>query len=119
MLYDPALPIGQRMLELAPTNIARMYHSEAALMLDGSVIVSGSDPQDPRYPQEHRHERFSPPYLFTGQFRPAFTLPVKDWAYKSGYQINLKGSASANMKIVLIGGESLASAMRNSDWSYP
>jgi hypothetical protein len=74
-------------------------------MLDGSVIVSGSDPQDPRFPQEYRHERFSPPYLLNGQIRPGFTLPVKDWAYKGGYQIILKGTASVNMKIVLIGGK--------------
>jgi hypothetical protein len=93
------------MMELASTNIARMYHSEASLMLDGSVIVSGSDPQDYNFPEEYRVERFSPPYLLNGQFRPAFTLPVKDWAYKIGYQINLKGSASSSMRIVLIGGE--------------
>jgi hypothetical protein len=68
--------------------------------------VSGSDPEDVRYPQEYRHERFSPPYLFNPGYRPAFVLPVKDWVYKAGYQIILKGTASMNMKIVLIGGES-------------
>ena len=96
-----------RMMELASTNIARLYHSEASLMLDGSVIVSGSDPQDVRFPQEYRHERFSPPYLLNGLIRPGFSLPVKDWVYKGGYQIILKGTASVNMKIVLIGGKPL------------
>jgi hypothetical protein len=33
-------------------------------------------------------------------------LPVKDWAYKAGYQIILKGTASKNMKLVLVGGQS-------------
>jgi hypothetical protein len=93
------------MTELASTTIARLYHSEAALMLDGSVVVSGSDPQDWSFPQEYRIERFSPPYLLNGQIRPGFTLPEKDWAYKLGYRIVLKGTASTNMKIVLVGGE--------------
>ena len=106
VVYDPALPFGSRMTELASTNIARLYHSEATLLLDGSVIVSGSDPQDPNFPQEYRHERFSPPYMLLTQIRPSFTLSVKDWAYKGGYQIVLKGSASKNMKIILVGGES-------------
>jgi hypothetical protein len=105
VVYNPALPFGSRMMELSPTNIARLYHSEASLMLDGSVIVSGSDPQDPDFPQEYRHERFSPPYLLTAQLRPGYTLPVKDWAYKLGYQIILKGTASTNMKLILVGGE--------------
>jgi hypothetical protein len=93
------------MTELASTNIARLYHSEASLMLDGSVLVSGSDPQDWSYPDEYRIERFSPPYLLNGQLRPGFTLPGKDWVYKAGYRITLKGTASTNMKIVLVGGE--------------
>jgi hypothetical protein len=106
VLYNPSLPVGARMMELASTPIARLYHSEAALMLDGSVLVSGSDPRDQRFPQEYRHERFIPPYLLNGQIRPGFTLPVRDWQYKLGYQINLKGTASQNMQIVLIGAAS-------------
>jgi hypothetical protein len=79
---------------------------ELSLLLDGSVIVSGSDPQDLDFPQEYRHERFSSPYLLNGQIRPGFTLPPdKDWAYKGGYQIVLKGTASTNLKIILVGGE--------------
>ena len=74
-------------------------------MVDGSVLVSGSDPQDWNYPEEYRIERFLPPYLLTGQLRPGFTLPVKDWVYKAGYRITLKGTASTNMKIILVGGE--------------
>jgi len=106
VLYNPALPFGSRMTELATTNIARLYHSEASLLLDGSVIVSGSDPEDPNFPQEYRHERFSPPYVLLNQLRPGYTLPVKDWAYKGGYQIILKGTASTNMKLILVGAQS-------------
>lgn len=45
VLYNPALPIGQRMSILGNTDIARLYHSEATLLHDGRVLVSGSDPQ--------------------------------------------------------------------------
>ena len=103
------------MTELASTNIARMYHSEASLILDGSVLVSGSDPQDWGFPQEYRIERFSPPYLLNGQIRPGFTLPGKDWVYKAGYRITLKGTASTNMKIVLIGGELAFASLASTD----
>ena len=75
-------------------------------MLDGIVLISGSDPRDPNFPQEYRHERLLPPYLLNGQIRPGFSLPNRDWAYKLGYQIVLKGTASTNMRIVLVGGKS-------------
>ena len=51
VLYDPSKPINRRMSVMANTTIARMYHSEAILMQDGRVLVSGSDPQDGRNPQ--------------------------------------------------------------------
>jgi hypothetical protein len=50
LLYDPARPSGQRFSILANTNIARLYHSEATLLADGRVLISGSDPNpDPPY----------------------------------------------------------------------
>ena len=115
VLYNPFLPVGARMLELASTPIARLYHSEAALMLDASVLVSGSDPRDPNFPQEYRHERFLPPYLLNGLLRPGFSLPVRDWQYKLGYQITLKGTASRNMQVILVGGKSFLFCLRVED----
>jgi len=57
VLYDPSKPVHQRMSVMANTTVARMYHSEAILLLDGRVMISGSDPQDERYPEEYRIEQ--------------------------------------------------------------
>jgi hypothetical protein len=46
VLYDPRKPVGSRMTVMANTTIARLYHSEAVLMDDGRILVTGSDPQD-------------------------------------------------------------------------
>jgi hypothetical protein len=56
VLYDPSLPIGTRFSILGSTIVPRMYHSEATLLPDGRVIISGSDPQDNRFPEEYRIE---------------------------------------------------------------
>ena len=56
VLYDPTQPIGSRFSILGDTIVARMYHSEAVLLPDGRVLVSGSDPQSPIYPEEFRIE---------------------------------------------------------------
>jgi hypothetical protein len=105
VLYDPSLPVGQRMRELSSTTIARLYHSEAALLPDGSVIVSGSDPEDPNYPQEYRHERFSPPYLLSGAQRPAFAVGNSNWSYGGTYAIKVKSASMLNLSISLVGGK--------------
>lgn len=57
VLHDPSKPVGQRMSVMANTTVARLYHSEALLLLGGRVMVSGSDPLDPRYPEEYRIEQ--------------------------------------------------------------
>ena len=62
VLYDPTQPIGSRFSTLGSTSVARMYHSEAVLIPDGRVLVSGSDPQTNnadgtvKYPEEFRIE---------------------------------------------------------------
>ena len=62
VLYDPTQPIGSRMSILNNTIVARLYHSEATLLPDGRVLVSGSDPQTNypngtvEYPEEFRIE---------------------------------------------------------------
>src|SRR5260221_5524053 len=62
ILYDPTLPIGSRFAVLNNTIVPRMYHSEATLLPDGRVLISGSDPQTnwpngtARYPEEYRIE---------------------------------------------------------------
>lgn len=91
LLYDPSKPVGARMSVLASTIVARMYHSEAILLHDGRVLVSGSDPQDPDFPEEHRVEVYLPPYLTDGRTQPTYTIGETDWAYSSAHTITVTG----------------------------
>lgn len=81
VLYDPTQPVGSRMSIMATTIVARLYHSEATLLQDGRVIVSGSDPEDGVHPEEYRIEVFMPPYLLSGATQPSLTVTNTDWSY--------------------------------------
>ncbi|TKA55854.1 WSC domain-containing protein, partial [Friedmanniomyces simplex] len=83
VLYDPTKPVNHRMSVMANTTVARLYHSEAVLLDDGRVLVSGSDPEDVRAfaPQEYRNEVFIPPYLMSNPQRPAMNVTNLDWSY--------------------------------------
>ena len=105
VLYDPSKPVNTRMSVMANTTVSRLYHSEAILLPDGRVLVSGSDPQDDEYPEEYRNEVFVPPYLLNGNPRPSFTITNKDWSYGQSVQITVTGS-TANLKVSLMGAES-------------
>jgi hypothetical protein len=76
LIYDPARPLGQRWTTGATSTIARLYHSVALLLLDGTILVAGSNPvqmpmlapvsgQTPSedYVTEFRVETYTPPYL--------------------------------------------------------
>ncbi len=52
-----------------------MYHSEATLLPDGRVLVSGSDPEAAGFTEELRIEVYIPPYLSQG-----LTQPIVDGA---------------------------------------
>lgn len=72
LLYDPTRPLGQRFSTLASSTIPRLYHSVALLLLDGTLMVTGSNPvempilspsaQNP-YVTDFRVEVYTPPYL--------------------------------------------------------
>ncbi len=64
VLFDPTQPQGQRFSILNNTIVARMYHSEATLLPDASILISGSDPLDARFPEEYRIEVKLPAYFF-------------------------------------------------------
>ncbi|KAF8621386.1 hypothetical protein AX15_007842 [Amanita polypyramis BW_CC] len=105
ILYDPSQPVGQRFSILNNTIVARLYHSEATLLPDGRVLVSGSDPQSPNYPEEFRIEVYVPPYLTQGLRQPEFTLTNGDWAYGGQYTITnvkLYQGTTATMRVTLI-----------------
>ena len=87
LIYDPQAPLGSRFTEWVPSNIARMYHSVAMLLPDGSVFVAGSNENSEvrtklslhkrpyvRFPTEYRVESFTPPYLTTDLTRPEIVL---------------------------------------------
>ncbi|KAF2433685.1 galactose oxidase [Tothia fuscella] len=106
VLYDPSQPAHHRMSIMANTTVARLYHSEAILLQDGKVLVSGSDPQDPVNPEEYRVEVFVPPYLLSGRPRPTFNITNKDWSYGQAVTFTVSAGNSTNLKVSLTGAES-------------
>ena len=91
---------------MANTTIDRLYHSEAILLQDGRVLVSGSDPEDTRFVQEYRVEVFVPPYLLSGLPRPSFTVKNKDWTYGQSITVIVTSGNTGNMRASLLGAES-------------
>ncbi|KIW02721.1 uncharacterized protein PV09_06155 [Verruconis gallopava] len=72
LLYDPNAPLGQRWTTLARSSIPRLYHSVALLLLDGTIMIAGSNPveqpvlkatADYPFTTEFRVEIYTPPYL--------------------------------------------------------
>lgn len=72
LLYDPTKALGARWSTLASSTIPRLYHSVALLLLDGTIMVAGSNPvEEPiltpsaknPYVTEFRVENYVPPYL--------------------------------------------------------
>ncbi|KAH9987623.1 copper radical oxidase [Russula compacta] len=104
LLYDPTQPIGSRISILGNTTIARMYHSEATLLQDGRVLISGSDPETAGLPEELRIEVYIPPYLSQGFTQPIVTVPNTDWAYGGQFQINVQlfQGQTSGMRVSLV-----------------
>jgi hypothetical protein len=75
-IYDPNAPAGSRWSNagLATSSIARLYHSSAILLPDGSVMIAGSNPNidvntTSIYPTTYKAEYFYPSY-FAATIRP-------------------------------------------------
>lgn len=97
LLYTPDKPQGQRFKPLLATNIPRMYHSSAAVLPDGQILVAGSNTNagyefKVKYPTELRVEKFSPPYLDPtfADFRPAINYDdlETNWQYGMDVTVN-------------------------------
>ncbi|WVR09090.1 hypothetical protein IAU60_006152 [Kwoniella sp. DSM 27419] len=79
--FDPKKPSGQRWSRAGVSSIPRMYHSTATLLPDGTVIVSGSNPNadyvDPttnpnyKYFTQYQVEIFYPDYHDTAKPSPS------------------------------------------------
>ncbi|KAJ7025972.1 galactose oxidase [Mycena alexandri] len=104
LLYDPAMPFNRRISILNTTIVARLYHSEAILLPDGRVLVSGSDPESGVQPEEFRIEVYIPPYLAQGFTQPSFDITDTDWAYgsKNEITVTLHHGKTSTMKVSLI-----------------
>lgn len=76
LIYDSEAALGQRWSTGPASGIARLYHSVALLLLDGTVMVAGSNPVEQPvltpvanrvpsedYVTEFRVENYVPPYL--------------------------------------------------------
>ncbi|KAJ7807368.1 copper radical oxidase [Mycena olivaceomarginata] len=95
LLYDPSQPVNQRISILNTTIVPRMYHSEAILLPDARILVSGSDPENPpEFTEEMRIE---------DSFNPT-SLSQTDWAYGSSHPIvvHLHQGTTTTMKISLV-----------------
>lgn len=101
------------------TTIDRYYHSEAILLQDGSVLVTGSDPETCYDEdqggdelvricqiQEHRVEKFLPPYLKTGRAQPGLAVTDRDWGYGDTITVTVTLRAAGTVKFSLMGAES-------------
>ncbi|KAL1957359.1 hypothetical protein VTO42DRAFT_6039 [Malbranchea cinnamomea] len=74
-VYEPDAPLGERWTTAGTTEIPRLYHSVALLLLDGRVMVAGSNPVEmpilvpnpnnpmEEYVTEFRVEIYTPHYL--------------------------------------------------------
>jgi hypothetical protein len=110
LLYDPSQPVHSRIFILNNTIVARLYHSEATLLPDGRVLVSGSDPNPDTpingpFPEEMRLEVYLPPYLTSGLTPPTFTLSVTEWIYGGWFtltDVHLFQGTFATLRVSLI-----------------
>ncbi|RUS33824.1 glyoxal oxidase N-terminus-domain-containing protein [Jimgerdemannia flammicorona] len=110
VIYDPVKPLGQRWITgLVSSTIARMYHSVALLIPDGTVWIAGSGCIDPPnatatpYPTEFRVEYFSPPYLFSTPRPLISNVPTSLYpAQRFAININLQSDSTPDVKAALI-----------------
>lgn len=118
LLYSPEKALGQRWSTLASSTIPRLYHSVALLLLDGTIMVAGSNPveqpkdvpdaQDP-FVTEWRVENYTPPYLQgeAANRRPEnIVLSSKNLRPGQTFQIsfNAKGAARKVSVVLYHGG---------------
>lgn len=121
LLYNPSAPLGQRWMTDATSTIPRLYHSVALMLLDGTIMITGSNPveqpiltpsaQNP-FVTEFRVERYTPPYLMgeKANLRPTNvllgsasggTLSMLPGGSTFNLSFNLPNSNIKDIKIVL------------------
>lgn len=117
LLYDPSKAAGQRWTRLATSTIPRLYHSVALLLLDGTILVAGSNPNEmpvltPKagapYITDFRVERYTPPYLAgaNANRRPTnIVIPIKSMTANDLFDVRFNAPSGAkDVSIVLYHG---------------
>lgn len=93
-LWDPANPgNGWKTLAATSTGYPRIYHSAAALLPDGRVLITGGNDQTVQ-------ELYSPPYLFKGT-RPTISSAPSVINYAQSFSVQ-SPDAGAISKVTLI-----------------
>jgi hypothetical protein len=87
-------PTTESWTTLASMSAARLYHSEALLLPDGRVLISGggrfNDDTEPT--DQFSAEFFSPPYLFKGA-RPTITSAPSQLVYAQSFTVQTPDAA--------------------------
>ncbi|KAE8682145.1 Glyoxal oxidase-related protein [Hibiscus syriacus] len=105
VLYKPDKEIGTRFETQNPTTIPRLYHSTAALLRDGRVLVGGSNPHrfynftGVLFPTELSLEAFSPAYLDAkfNSIRPITVAPKSMSWIKYGQKLTVQVVIAGNV----------------------
>ncbi|MBW4564587.1 MAG: DUF1929 domain-containing protein [Mojavia pulchra JT2-VF2] len=99
-MWDPAT---KQWSTMASMKVGRFYHSFAALLPDGRVLVGGgglplaagepSDGNDPKNQGHYDVEIYSPPYLFAGM-RPTIASAPTSVSYSQQFAVNTPDAAN-------------------------
>ena len=116
LIYQPSKTLGQRWSTGPSSTIARLYHSVALLLLDGTVMIAGSNPveqpvlkpvpnQVPSedYVTEFRVEIYKPPYLSgaNAQKRPSAVV-LSSKSLRVGTTFTISFTAPSGNKAVQV-----------------